>query len=1810
MKLSYQSYYWQKFYLLVSICCFLASSFSYGQEFNFSQITLRDGLPSSQINTIYQDEEGFIWIGTNEGIKKYVGKSFIDIYARNPVSLSRSIKSIAESEKHVWFANDRSLFKCVGNYTEEYPLFTKTNPVLINKIVPASDSVVYVLTTLGVWEFKDNRFTQLYTNLKIDVENIISGYYHKNEHELWLGTDGSGIYAINTIDKSLVKTHQALYDSLANDKIKDIESYFDSKLFISVSGKGIMQYNFNTPVWLEDPKPFWLAYTTDINVDKKGNIWFATFGNGLVKYNEKEFEIITEENGLADNNLLCTIADNYGNVWNGTVSLGVSILLNEDFLIYNSKQNLPAENCRQLIKIKDDQWLLTTSGGACFFDGKNLSPFYEKKTENIGRADYNALTNQIAVSNFYSTISIYDCATQKKIKEINTNKEILALKFLKDTALLIGTRKQGLLLYNFKTQTLIEFSGQFNSLSIWSIVLDNETIWIGTDRGLYYIKGGAVSKLIDKDNQLAESTVYSISCSNNYMFASTNGFGIFIYNKSTKMLDQIERKQGLQSLVIKSVYAVNDNELYVGSSNSLYKILFNANQIKIDALIENFSRNNAEFLPGALVPGNMGSFYLGTSKGLLAYTQNPSEDLLKGQVVKLTSVQLFNDTTNWPRLGYKFNSKANLPEQLVLPYNKNDITFYFEVFNSLGDNKYFLKYKLEGFDKKWMYAEKTNRAIYSNLSGGKYTFFVSVSFDGVNWSAPADFSFEIETPFWKTNTFLVLVLALLISIIAFFLRFFKSYKDDLIKSSNIDYNLPNTRIILICGAVLLPISAFVYSAINDEYDIKLFYQIGCGIFMLILMMLTYTSNLIKINGRNILISAFYGVTSLYILLSYLSNLTPFYFMGLVLVINMAHLIINKIKPFIIYGVFVLLGCIFLFFVIKNPLYSPGMFMMVIIASILLTLVSIQVQLNLYDRLFFADTTINTGNSLVIASNKNGEIVFASKNFESILGYTEKELLGDGWWKLRSEDPKHNQDVKDSVVAKNMERNSVERILDKKGVARWIQWENSFFENNLIVGIGIDITDKKEIEERYQHIVESASDIIYTTDINGLFTYVNDVGARVTGYTNDQLLHMRFTRLINETYVDEITNFYQNQLKNKTEESYVEFPFIKENGQEIWVGQSAKLYHDDNDDNKIIGFHVICRDISERIESQRQIEEKNKRIQLYSEKLELLNDVKQIILEATKKNNLIERVLTQLKIKITDAKRVTLTLFDEDIKTAYLYEYKPIEKKIDLTIQPAIDYRSLPNLLKNKYFKIDNLINSGSLSNSDKILDDLGIKAYLITPLYFNGKLAGSFNLASEQVNLFDDDYVNFARQIADAIAITLDQINNRETIELQNTRIQSYSHRLEVINTIKKEFINAINQNELINSILFQLCTSIPQYKSTFVTFYDEQNKKLETFFYDIHSSSIKRHMQVDMKEFNYRAFNLKDYLLFSSVKPSQITNINSFPDETVKANTRSFLSIAIKRAHKITGTISVLSSKPDTFSEQDIQLLTDLAESIQLGVEQITYRKEISEKNKDISDNIEYARRIQQSVMPPESFLQAMLPESFIILKQRDVIGGDFYWCHRTEDKIYIALGDCTGHGVSGALLSILCSNIISQAIKEYKMIDPGLILDFLNRRIKESLNQYKQADEILDGLDVSLCVLDLKYNVLMFSGAMHNLYLVSNGNLNEIKGNRIPIGGIASGLTTQFTTQIRLMNEDLKIYMSTDGYFDQFNGKDIKKYSKSRFKLTLLEIEEMPFQKQKNYLWKQHIEWKKNGKQTDDICVIGYSLKQLLSKKQIAES
>ena len=1340
----------------------------FAQEYNFSNITLHDGLPSSQINCIHQDVEGFIWIGTNEGIKKYAGKSFIDVYAKNSVSASRPIKSIAESKGFVWFATDRSVFKCIGNYAEEFPLFSKSNPILINQIIPANDSMAYVLTTLGVWQFKGGQFTQVYTNLKIDVENILCGYLREHDHELWLGTDGSGLYVLNT-DKNVVESrYKILSDTLKNQQIKTINSFLDVKMYISVSGRGVIEYDFANINYLETPQNNLLNNTTSIYTTNNGDIWFATLGDGLVKYSERKFELFLEYNGLAENNLLSVMVDAYGNIWSGTVSSGVSVLLKENCLLYNARQGLPSDNCKQIVKIKEGEWLLVTTGGVCFFNGEYARPFsFAGRVSGSSCADYQANKNLLAIGYSKGIVQLIDYNTKQKIDEIDCKAEVITLKLISDSSILIGTRKQGLLQYDLKKKVLTEVSSQLNNLTIWSLANDGNTLWVGTDRGLYFVKEGKVAKLIDKDNQLSESVVYSVSCSNNYVFAATNGFGIFKYNKPTKMLEQFERKQGLYNLVIKSIYASNDNEIYATSSNGLYKLFFSQNEINIKALIENFNRNNAEFMPGSLQQGFYNTIFIGTSKGLLVYNETQSDDAYKGLLVKLTAVQLFNDTTNWTDQGVKFNSKTNLPDSLILSYTKNDLTFRFEVFNLVGEHKYFLKYKLDGYDKKWIYTEKTNRAIYSNLQDGNYTFFVSVSYDGLNWSAPANFSFKIEPPFWKTTKFFVLIMVLLISIVMFLVRFYKSYRDDLINpnSSTIEYKLSNVRIMLSSGAFIIPVSGFVYAVVNRDYDSKLFYQIAVGVLMLVMALLTYTADFFKRQGRYLLLFSFYGASLLYIGLLYATKLSPFYFTALILIINISHIVLNKIRPYLIYATFVIVASVFLSIVVRDPVYSPGLFITIIISAIVLTLISIQIQLNLNERLFFADNTINAGNSLVIASNKDAEIIFVSKNFERLLGYTEEDLMGTGWWKLRSDDPHQNIKVRESITNKSISETSIEKIIDKNGNLHWIQWQNNFFDNDLVVGIGVDVTDKKEIEERYQHIVESASDIIFTTDAEGYFVFVNEVGARISGYSIGELLDMNFSNLVRADFRRKMSAQYGRQLRDEIEESYVEFPFITKSGIEIWVGQSAKLYRDEGNPELIKGFYAICRDITERIVAEQQLKS-------YNLKLQLVNEIKQSLIHANSLEDVINTTILKLS-NFPDYRRISITLPDFKNKVLKVHYFDTQVGDVKFRKQNSLEGYDYEYFLKQNILLINDVRNEipEGISSTTEDFKAIGVESFLVVAIRKDDTLIGNISIASPITNCFTQNDVIILSDLAESLVLGIEQITYRRVLSEKNKDI-------------------------------------------------------------------------------------------------------------------------------------------------------------------------------------------------------------------------------------------------------------------------------------------------------------------------------------------------------------------------------------------------------------------------------------------------------
>jgi serine phosphatase RsbU (regulator of sigma subunit) len=252
-----------------------------------------------------------------------------------------------------------------------------------------------------------------------------------------------------------------------------------------------------------------------------------------------------------------------------------------------------------------------------------------------------------------------------------------------------------------------------------------------------------------------------------------------------------------------------------------------------------------------------------------------------------------------------------------------------------------------------------------------------------------------------------------------------------------------------------------------------------------------------------------------------------------------------------------------------------------------------------------------------------------------------------------------------------------------------------------------------------------------------------------------------------------------------------------------------------------------------------------------------------------------------------------------------------------------------------------------------------------------------------------------------------------------------------------------------------------------------------------------------------------------------------------------------------------------------------------------------IEEKNKDITSSISYASRIQRAILPDPVEIKGLSSSSFILYIPKDIVSGDFYWFTRINRKLIIAAGDCTGHGVPGALMSMLGISFLEEIVNNREIIDSGLILDELSKEVQRALHQ-KGREENKDGMDISICVIDKKQNSVQYSGAHNNLYLVRNNELIEYKADRMPIG-INETEAARFTRhEFPTFPGDI-IYMYSDGYADQFGGLNNKKFRYSTLKTLFLEIHKQPMKEQKKRLEKEFYQWKGNSSQIDDVLIIG---------------
>lgn len=503
-----------------------------------------------------------------------------------------------------------------------------------------------------------------------------------------------------------------------------------------------------------------------------------------------------------------------------------------------------------------------------------------------------------------------------------------------------------------------------------------------------------------------------------------------------------------------------------------------------------------------------------------------------------------------------------------------------------------------------------------------------------------------------------------------------------------------------------------------------------------------------------------------------------------------------VKNIVQYWIFIVV--VFLFFIVayRLALIDPKQIILLVCAFISIIAIHISRHLALLEtrnKFIFSDMIVNNGNSLIITTNRKGEVSFCSESVVDILGYTVEEMMGMGFWE-RTEDPEFIGEAYHDTFVEN--RLHIRKLKTKSGDYKYIQWKDKTYSEDISIGIGQDVTEQVNIKDQYRSLIESAADLIYEIDLDAMVTYVNHFTELTLGYSREDILNRRYSQFIRKDYLEYVIDFYKAVPKESREYNDLVFPLVKKDGDTIWVSQKVTLKKDQS--GEVIGFSAIARDIT--LVKNLEIEHYNrsKKVRVHNETLKKLTSQ-----SYSNKDAFTSILKNILKVASTNCSidRVSYwSYMPEGLQCESLYYLQSDRYEKNFYLSP-VQYPS--------YFKY---IESGSqivASNvyNNHITQELcldyfpknNIKSLLDTPIFLNGKIFGI--LCFEKIDLaveWDNEDINFARSIADLIAIALE---SQMRIEAEKKLTYKSDILIEIIKNTEK-FLLSKNTDEIFAGIL------------------------------------------------------------------------------------------------------------------------------------------------------------------------------------------------------------------------------------------------------------------------------------------------------------------------------------------------------------------------------------------------------------------------
>lgn len=512
------------------------------------------------------------------------------------------------------------------------------------------------------------------------------------------------------------------------------------------------------------------------------------------------------------------------------------------------------------------------------------------------------------------------------------------------------------------------------------------------------------------------------------------------------------------------------------------------------------------------------------------------------------------------------------------------------------------------------------------------------------------------------------------------------------------------------------------------------------------------------------------------------------------------------------------------------------------------------------------------------------------------------------------------------------------------------------------------------------------------------------------------------------------------------------------------------------------------------------------------------------------------------------------------------------------------------------------------------------ESIIYLPLTQNNKRIGVITVQSYDAFAYNDYHVQLLKSLAIYTAIALDNAslyNNMETMVKERTKeITTAYENTRLLSQIAED-ISASLSVETISGKLYENVNKLMDATMFGIGLYNPENNNLE-FKGFVENNQL-------MEDFSYQANDPNRLAAYCFTNEIEIL-IHDYTVEYVKyikgmkapvsgKDSTSIVYIPLYAKGKIIGVLTVQSYEKNVYSEYQFNILKNLAVSIGIALDNASLYQNlehkvlertaevhkqkaiIEEKNKDITDSIRYAKKIQQAIAPNIEEFNRNFSDSFILYKPKDIVSGDFYWFdHFDNNTTVFAAADCTGHGVPGAFMSLICSDIMYKVINDQKIHDPASALKAIDERLVQLIKKSSEASAN-DGMDIAMCTYYKNTNKLQYAGAHRPLLLVRDKEIIEYRPNKYSIGGHSTEGKHFDLTEVDVQPGDM-VYLLTDGYADQFGGDNGKKFKFKNFKELVLSVSNLPMNEQKHILDETFEAWRGSLEQIDDVCVIAVKI------------